>query len=57
MVLESLPGWGCDISGCRRWEELPQEARAYVEYLEEQVGCAIRYVSVGADRDQYLVRE
>ena len=47
----------CDISGCRRWEELPQEARAYVEYLEEQVGCAIRYVSVGADRDQYLVRE
>ena len=56
-VLESLPGWGCDISGCRRWEELPQEARAYVEYLEEQVGCAIRYVSVGADRDQYLVRE
>ena len=56
-VLESLPGWGCDISGCRRWEELPQEARAYVEYLEEQVGCVIRYVSVGADRDQYLVRE
>ena len=55
-VLESLPGWGCDISGCRRWEELPQKARAYVEYLEEQVGCAIRYVSVGADRDQYLVR-
>ena len=55
-VTEYLPGWGCDISGCRRWEELPVAARRYVEYLEEQVGCRIRYVSVGADRDAYLTR-
>ncbi len=55
-VVEFLPGWKCDISGCRRWEELPEAARWYVEYLEGQVGCRIRYVSVGADRDEYLTR-
>lgn len=55
-VLEFLPGWGCDIRSCRRWQELPAAARAYVEYLEKAVGCPIRYVSVGADRDAYIER-
>ena len=55
-VVQYLEGWGCDIGGCRRWEDLPAAARRYVEYLEEQVRCPIRYVSVGADRDAYLVR-
>jgi len=55
-VLETLPGWRCDISGCRRWEDLPEAARRYVEYLEDAVGCRIKYVSVGADRGEYLVR-
>lgn len=56
-VVEKLPGWNCGITACRRWEDLPQEARDYVSFLEEQVKRPIRYVSVGADRDQYLVRE
>ena len=56
-VVEKMPGWSCDITACRRWEELPQAARDYVTFLEEQTGRPIRYVSVGADRDQYLVRE
>lgn len=55
-VVETLPGWNCDIGGCRRWEELPEAARRYVEYLEEAVRCPIKYVSVGADRGAYLVR-
>lgn len=55
-VLEFLPGWECDIRSCRRWQELPAAARAYVEYLEKAVGCPIRYVSVGADRDAYIER-
>ena len=55
-VVERLPGWGCDISSCRRWEELPTAARRYVEYLEEAVRCPIGYVSVGADRDAYIQR-
>ena len=55
-VTEYLPGWHCDISGCRRWEELPQEARDYVLYIERQIGCRIKYISVGAERDAYVER-
>ena len=51
-----MPGWGCDISGVRRWEDLPVEARNYVEYIEKAIGCHISYVSVGAARDEYLTR-
>ena len=56
-VWETLPGWDCDISACRSWGELPRAARAYVEYLEQAVGCPIRYVSVGAGREAYLIKE
>ena len=55
-VTEYLPGWHCDISGCRRWEELPQEARDYVLYIERQIGCRIKYIAVGAERDAYVER-
>ncbi len=55
-VVEYFPGWSCDISGCRSFEELPKEAQDYVEYIEQQVGCHIKYVSVGADRDAYIER-
>ena len=55
-VVERLPGWGCGIGGCRRWQDLPEAARRYVEYLEDAVNCPIRYVSVGADREDYLTR-
>ena len=56
-VVKLLPGWQCDISGCRTWEELPQAARDYVNYIEQAVGCPIRYISVGAAREAYLVKE
>ena len=55
-VLETLEGWSCDISGTRRWEDLPEAARRYVEYIEERVGCPIRYVSVGPERDAIILR-
>ncbi|MBO5556660.1 MAG: adenylosuccinate synthetase, partial [Oscillospiraceae bacterium] len=55
-VYETLPGFCCDISGCRTWEELPAAARDYILYLEQAVGCPIRYVSVGAERDAYIQR-
>ena len=51
-----MPGWGCDISGVRKWEDLPVEARNYVEYIEKAIGCRISYVSVGASRDEYIQR-
>ncbi len=53
-VYEYLPGFGQDISHCRREEELPTAALAYIKFIEQQVGCKIRYVSVGADREQYV---
>ena len=55
-VFEYLDGWKCDISKARRWEELPLQAREYVEYIESATSCHIGYVSVGAERDAYIKR-
>ena len=53
-VTEYFDGWGCDISGCRKFEDLPENARKYVRYIEKAVGVPIKYVSVGADRDAII---
>lgn len=55
-VTEVLKGWQCDISGVRRWEDLPEAARRYVEFAEEFIGCPVRYISVGAERDAIIIR-
>ncbi len=55
-VVEELPGWNCDISSVRAWEDLPQAARDYVEFIEQRIGCHIGYVSVGPERDAYISR-
>ena len=55
-VLEYLEGWGCDISGVRRWEDLPAAARDYVNYIENALRCPIPYVSVGPERDSIILR-
>ena len=55
-IYEEMPSWQCDISGCRTYEELPQEARDYVERLEELAGVPISIVTVGPDRDQTIMR-
>ena len=55
-VYETLPGWNCDISAARKWEDLPKEARDYVEFIEKRVGCPIKYVSVGAEREALIIR-
>ena len=55
-VIDYVMGWGCDISGVRTWEDLPQEAQDYVEMVEEAIGCHITYVSVGPERDAYIKR-
>ena len=53
-VLEYLDGFKTNISKCRKAEDLPDAAVKYVRYIEKAVGCPIRYVSVGAGRDEYL---
>ena len=57
-VYEELPGWkGADISACRSFEELPENAQAYVKHLEDITNVRISFVSVGPDRDQTIVRD
>lgn len=53
-VYEYLPGFHCDISACRKVEDLPKAALDYIRYIEKAVGCPIKYVSVGAERDEYI---
>ncbi len=53
-VYEYVEGFSGDISGCRKFEDLPEAARNYVRYLENAVGCRIGWVSVGAGREEYI---
>jgi adenylosuccinate synthase len=53
-VYEYLDGFRRDISGCRQKEQLPDEALNYIRYIENAVGCKIKYVSVGPRRDDYI---
>lgn len=55
-VIAYMNGWDEDISGVRYWEDLPENARRYVEYIEKSIGCHIGYVSVGAERDSIIIR-
>jgi adenylosuccinate synthase len=54
-VYEYFEGFKADISKCRKAEELPLAALRYIRFIEDSVGCPIKYVSVGAGRDDYLV--
>jgi adenylosuccinate synthase len=55
-VYETLPGWRGNLSGCRRFEELPREAQQYVKRIEQLIGAPIRMVSVGPERTATLLR-
>ena len=55
-VLKNLPGWKCDIRGIRKYEELPENCRKYVEFIEEQIGYPITMVSNGPGRDDIIYR-
>lgn len=56
-VLQTLPGWKCDIRGIRRYEELPEHCRNYVEFVEQQIGYPITMVSNGPGREDIIYRE
>ena len=53
-IYEYLPGFCRDISKCRTPESLPSAAVNYIKYIEKAIGCPIKYVSVGAERDAYI---
>ncbi len=52
-VIEYFAGFG-DVSGCRSFDELPDAAKKYIRFIEEATGCPIKYISVGAGRDEYI---
>ena len=56
-VLKKLPGWKCDIRGIRNFDELPENCRKYVEFIEEQIGFPITLVSNGPGREDIIYRE
>ena len=55
-VLKTLPGWKCDIRGIKNYEDLPENCRKYVEFIEEQIGFQITMVSNGPGRDDIIYR-
>src|SRR5436190_13268406 len=55
-IYETFQGWNGNISGCKRFEELPKEAQQYVKRVEQLVGAPVRMVSVGPERNATLIR-
>ncbi len=55
-VLETLPGWKSDIRGIEKYEELPENCRKYIEFVEEKIGYPIKMVSNGPGRDDIIYR-
>ena len=51
-----LPGWKCDIRGIKKYEDLPENCRKYIEFVEEQIGFPITMVSNGPGRDDIIYR-
>ncbi|MBQ2887762.1 MAG: adenylosuccinate synthase [Firmicutes bacterium] len=56
-VIRYFDGWQCDISAVRCWEDLPQAAQEYVSFIEQQIGCPIKYISVGPERESIIIRD
>ncbi len=55
-VIRTVKGWKKNISGVRTWEELPEEAKAYVQMIEQAINCPIRWISVGPERESIILR-
>ena len=55
-VFTKLPGWKCDIRGCRNYQDLPQQARDYVDFLEQHIQAPITLVSSGPKREEMTYR-
>jgi adenylosuccinate synthase len=56
-VLETLPGWKCDIRGIKKYEDLPENCRRYIEFVEKHIECPITMVSNGPGRDDIIYRK
>ena len=55
-VLENLPGWKCDIRGIKKYEDLPENCRKYIEFIEKEIGVPIKVVTNGPKREEFILR-
>ncbi len=55
-ILKKLPGWKCDIRGTKKYEDLPENCRKYVEFVEKEIGFPIKIVSIGPGRHDIIFR-
>ncbi len=55
-VLKTLPGWNCDIRGIKKYEDLPENCKKYIEFVESEIGFPIKIVSNGPGRDDIIKR-
>lgn len=55
-IYKDFPGWKCDITGCRTYDELPTELKDYIQFIEATTGVRIGIISVGPDRDATIIR-
>ncbi len=55
-VFVTLPGWKCDVSGIRKYEDLPENCRKYIEFIENEIGFKIAMVSNGPAREDIILR-
>ncbi len=55
-IYEEMPGWEGDISSCKSYDELPENAKKYIERIEQLIGCKVSMVGVGPERTQNLMR-
>lgn len=55
-VYTTLPGWKCDIRGIKEYDKLPAACRAYIEFIEKEIGVPVRLVTNGPKRDEVIVR-
>jgi adenylosuccinate synthase len=56
-IYEAVPGWQENLRPLRKWEELPDQAVAYVEFIEESCGIPVTHISVGPERSAVIARE
>ena len=56
-VCEKMPGWKCDIRGIKKYEDLPENCRRYIEFVEKEIQVPITMVSNGPGRDDIIIRD
>jgi adenylosuccinate synthase len=56
-LVETLPGWKEDLRGCRVLEDLPEAARSYIRFIEDQAQVPVKYISVGPERTDLIMRD